>query len=234
MLSLIPNITNAVFPAVSEYREKKDEQKELYLRASKSVLLLLLPVALVLFALAEKILGFWMGPDFAAQSTRVLQLLTVGFLLASFSAVPCVFAEGLGRPELPAVFASISALLNLGFALVFIPRFGIVGAAMALIANAVLQVPLFIRTINRRLIGVGGAEFVKYSYVKPILAASALLPFYLITTRYVENVIHLGLLILAGSGLYAFFCFTLGCIEPAEWVKLKQYYKAIGRGFIKG
>jgi O-antigen/teichoic acid export membrane protein len=231
MLSLVPNITTAVFPAVSGFQDKPEHLRQLYLRCTKSVLIIMLPVTAALVALAGPILSLWMGADFAAQSTPTLRLLAVAFLLASFSAVPCVFAEGLGKPELPALFAAISAVLNLGFALLLIPRFGIAGPALALIANALLQVPVFVDRVNRKLIGVSAWELVKTSYAKPIFAAAVVFVVYLFAAPYVKTLIELGGLILVGSGFYLVLCLSVGALDSTEKEKLKHSWRTILGGF---
>lgn len=231
MLSLISNITTAVFPAVSEYKDDQQQLKQLYLRAAKIVLMLLLPVALVLFTMADKILGFWMGSDFAAQSSTVLQVLTVGFLLGSFSAAPGIFAMGLGKPEIPAFFAIISAILNLLFALIFIPRFGIVGAGMALIGNCILQVPMFIHTVNRKVLHVTSWELISRSYLRPLFASIFVLPFYLLCRGYVTNFVGLIVIAVLGSMLYLTLYVLTGGIDLADKVMLRNWYSTIKSKF---
>ncbi|HXF04839.1 MAG TPA: oligosaccharide flippase family protein [Blastocatellia bacterium] len=230
MLSLIPNITTALFPAVSEYQSETETLRDLYLRGAKSILLLVLPLTLVLVVMADKILVLWMGPDVAAHSEMALRLLAFGFFLASFSALPCVVAEGVGRPELPALFATLSAVLNLGFALLLIPRWGINGAALSLILNAAIQVPLFLAQVNRKIVGIRPGEYISRILLRPLLAAGPPTAFLVVAAPEATTWLRLALILLAGGTLYLVSCLLCGCIEPGERLKLKQYYTAVVRG----
>ncbi len=230
MLSVIPNITSALFPAVSEYEQQGESLGNLYLRGAKSVLLLLLPMTIALMTMAEEILTLWMGPDVAAHSGAVLRGLAFGFFLASFSALPCVVAEGVGRPELPALFALLSAVLNLSFALLFIPRWGIRGAALALISNAAIQVPLFVARVNRKIVRIPSGEYLRRVLLRPLLAALPTTAFFVLVAPEATAWLRLTLILVTGGTLYLGSCLLCGCIEPAERVALKRHGRALVRG----
>jgi O-antigen/teichoic acid export membrane protein len=230
ILSVIPNITTAVFPAVSEFKADQARLNDLYVRVAKGVLMAVLPVTIVLVMFAEKILAFWMGSEFALHGAATLQYLAVAFFLASFAAVPGVFVEGLGKPGIPAFFAAISAVLNLGFALLLIPRWGIAGPAIALILNSLITVPLFMDRVNRKVLGVRNTALLRKSYVKPLLAAVPMWLFLDILKPYARNLAQLGGLVMAGAGLYALLCLWFGVVDAVERKMIWEYWKAITRG----
>jgi O-antigen/teichoic acid export membrane protein len=230
IISVIPNITTAVFPAVSEFKADKERLKDLYVRVAKGVLMAVLPITVVLIMFAEKILAFWMGAEFALRGTATLRYLAIAFFLASFAAVPGVFVEGLGKPGIPAFFAAISAVLNLGFALLFIPRWGIAGPALALIANSLITVPLFIDRVNRKVLGVRNTAFLRGGFVKPVLAAVPMFLFFAILKPHARNLLELGGLVVAGSGLYVLLCLLSGAVDAAERKMIAEYWKAMTRG----
>ncbi len=49
-------------------------------------------------------LRLWLGPEFARNSTAVLQLLAVGVFFNTLGVLPWVLIQGAGRPDLTAKF----------------------------------------------------------------------------------------------------------------------------------
>jgi O-antigen/teichoic acid export membrane protein len=233
MLGVVPNITSAVFPAVSQFRTDRARLTDLYLRASKAVLFLVLPIGVALVVFAEKVLAFWMGTDFAREGSVALQLMAIAFLLSSLAAVPGVFAEALGRPGIPALFAAASAIANLGLVLLFIPRWGISGPALALIINGIVLVPLFIHDVNRKLLDVRGLALLRTSYIKPLLAAGLLWLFFAGFASWPENLVELGVLVLVGSGLYVGLCLCLGVVDAVERRMIVEHLRRLTSGRAK-
>lgn len=230
ILSVIPNITSAVFPAVSEFKADKARLNDLYVRVAKGVLMAVLPIAVVLVIFAGKILALWMGTDFAENGTATLRYLAIAFFLASFAAVPGVFVEGLGKPGIPAFFSAISAVLNLSFALIFIPRWGIAGPALALIANSLITVPLFVNRVNQKVLGLRNTVFLRNGFLKPLMAAVPMVLLFAILKPHVASLLELLGLVAAGSGLYVLLCLWIGAIDVVERKMIGEYWKTITGG----
>jgi len=230
IISIIPNITTAVFPAVSEFRSDREKLNDLYLRVAKGVLMVVLPIAMMLVVFARTILLLWMGPDFAAQGTATLQYLALAFFLASFAAVPGVFVEGLGKPEIPSLFAGISAVLNLGFALLLIPRIGIAGPAVALIFNSMITVPLFIDRVNRKVLQVKNGTFVRRAVLKPLVAIAPACGLLMVLKSRVDSLLTLGAVALLACVFYAALCLLLGVIDAAERKMIVEYWNILRGG----
>ncbi len=230
IISVIPNITTAVFPAVSEFKANQERLNDLYVRVAKGVLMAVLPITVALVMFAEKILAYWMGADFATNGAATLRFLAIAFFLASFAAVPGVFVEGLGKPGIPAFFAVISAVLNLGLALLFIPRWGIAGPALALIVNSLITVPLFVDRVNRKVLGLRNTTLLRHGFVKPLVAAIPMGLFFVVVRPYAKNLPELGGIILAGAGLYVLLCLWFGAIDAAERRMIGEYWKGIAGG----
>jgi O-antigen/teichoic acid export membrane protein len=124
-------LVTPLFPAFSALGAKSDWPRisSLYGRAFKFVLITVGPAAIGTAALSDKLLGSWIGPDFAIQATTTLRVLAIGALFNAVARVPESLIQGLGRPDLPAklLLIELPAFLLLTWALV--ARFGVVGAA---------------------------------------------------------------------------------------------------------
>lgn len=172
VFSVLFNVTNAFFPAVSSSQILEDKQRveNLYLRMTKIIILLIFPLMAILFICAKDILTIWLGIDFALQSTTTLKILSIAYFLAALSAPAVIVSDALSKPQLPAVFSLISAAINLIAAILLIPRLGIEGAAWAMAINFIAQVPLFIMIVNRKVIGISHMTVINYSLSKPLFS----------------------------------------------------------------
>lgn len=130
-LGVLPqSLTRTMFPIFSASTDVR-QRTHIYTNALKHLTLLLAPVVATLVVFAPDALSVWIGNEFAANSTAVLQLLAIGVFVNSLALVPFTLIQGLGRPDITAKFH----LLELPFYLLMlwygISQWGIAGAAVA-------------------------------------------------------------------------------------------------------
>ena len=149
----VSNVTSVVFPFTSELHARAAHEKvrDLYLRSTKILTLLTLPLTVILMTLSGPILRLWLGAEFARQGAVTLSLLAAATFLGALSAIPTVTSLGVGRAWMPANFALAGSIISMVANLSLIPRYGINGAAAAALLPQVLLVPIFILTVNRIL-----------------------------------------------------------------------------------
>ncbi len=140
-IRIIPfSLARVLFPAFSaSYATDRQRAMMLSVRGVKYVFLSMFPIALLIVTLASEALELWLGPEFARQSFRVLQLLTAGALMNSLSQVLLALIQGSGRPDLAAKLHLVELPLYLTGLWWMTGRFGIVGAALAWAARAALD-----------------------------------------------------------------------------------------------
>jgi O-antigen/teichoic acid export membrane protein len=145
-LWMIPaSLTATVFPACSALgASRKKELQRLYSRCVKYLLLILAPVSLAIGLFATQIVQIWLGPDFAAKSAVVLQILALGVFVNCFAHVPYCFLQGLGRPDTTAKVFLAELAPYAAFAWWMIRGHGIVGAATAWSVRAGLEAVLLV------------------------------------------------------------------------------------------
>jgi O-antigen/teichoic acid export membrane protein len=137
-------LTAALFPAFTNLyvAGSKAQMEELYARALKSILLISAPTLLVVALFARQVLGWWLGAEFAVQSTATLQILALGMLIVSLALIPSSLLQGVGRPDLTGIFSLLELLFQVGACWFLIKRFGIFGAALAWALRAFLDLVL--------------------------------------------------------------------------------------------
>jgi len=105
--------------------------ERLFALGVKYVVLAMAPLVMVIVMLAHEILTVWLGADYAAHSTLVLQILAIGILVHSLGYVPWSLLQADGRPDVTSKFHMAHVLPYLGLAWVLVHRYGITGAAAA-------------------------------------------------------------------------------------------------------
>ncbi|TVR60357.1 MAG: flippase, partial [Gemmatimonadales bacterium] len=94
-LLVIPGAVVAVFfPAFAALRRTPNGAARLLDDAVRGILLLMVPPAALLFALAPEGLELWVGPDFAEAGAAPARWLLVGMVVNGVAHVPFVFVQG--------------------------------------------------------------------------------------------------------------------------------------------
>lgn len=145
-LWVIPaGLSSALFPAFSGLaaNDQQHRLEFLYARSFKYLLLVLGPIVLLLVAFSKDILTLWIGPDFAAKSAMVLQILALGVFANCFAHVPFSLLQSMGRPDTAAKILMFEFPLYFGLAWFMISRYGIRGAALAWAIRVTVEVIAF-------------------------------------------------------------------------------------------
>ena len=104
--------------------------------------------ALVLFA--REGLGLWFGDDFATQSYRVAQILTVGSFINCLAFNPFFFLQGIGRPDITAKIHVIELPVYLLLLWLLTTRWGVTGVALAWSLRMVLDLTILTYATSRQ------------------------------------------------------------------------------------
>src|SRR5262249_6635199 len=131
-------------------------------------------VTLSAVTLAPEGLTLWLGPEFAAQSTFVMQCLAVGVFLNGLAQVPSALTQGVGRPDLTFKLHLLELAPYLAIAMYLIRTRGIEGAALAWTARTALDFVLFFWA-GRHLLPESAAAIRKI-----VLALGVALPLFVI------------------------------------------------------
>lgn len=145
------SVALAFFPAASALDPRRDrEQLQILLAHTvRSLFLMLLPIALVLSALAPDVLTWWLGADFAVEGSTVLRLLAAGVLVNALAQAPHTILLASGRPDIPAKLHLLEAPLYCALAWWLIQSHGIAGAAAAWLVRATLDAALMFLAARR-------------------------------------------------------------------------------------
>jgi O-antigen/teichoic acid export membrane protein len=154
LLLISGSVMGVLFPAFStSFAQDHSRTKLLFGRGVKCIFLILFPITLLIVTMAHDGLRFWLGDEFAQNSTKVLQWIAVGVFIHSLGQVPYALIQGVGRPDLTAKLH----LIELPFYLIclwwIIGINGIVGAAIAWVLRIAVDT-LFMFVMAQRLLQI--------------------------------------------------------------------------------
>ncbi|MCP8307161.1 MAG: flippase [archaeon] len=228
LLTFAITMAPIAFPMASELNSLGEQSsiKELYLRGSKLIFILTLPLALALLALPDKILGLWMGTEFAEKSMQVLVFLTLAHLILSITTVYSNIMYGLGRVGLTSLFTGINSALTAGLWLILIPIYGIEGAALAfLLAQILINTPgAYI--VNKYIIKVSVRKWASV-FVKPLLSGLILVAVLLYFKPFITSLINAAMFSSIGLALYSLLIYFAGSLDVKEKRLVKDYLRDI-------
>lgn len=135
MFALAQALARAIYPALAAAQAAGDlpAVREIYVPALRLQALIMMPVVALLVALAGPFMRLWLGGADAAASQAV-QLLGLGWGVASLASVPSFGFWALGRTSWPTRFSAVTFLLNLMLMVWALPRWQLSGV---IIANSV-------------------------------------------------------------------------------------------------
>jgi len=201
-LWLVPAaLLGVMFPAFTmTFAQDRARTLLLYERSLKLLLLGLFPVMVGVIVFASDGLRLWVGADFAAHSTRVLELLAAGVFVNCLAQVPFALIQGAGRPDLTAKMHLLELpgyLLGLCY---LTRRYGIDGAAVAWTARALIDA-LVVFALSKRFLPRGRHQV---SRVSLVLAGSFIV---FALASQVQGLIFKGV----------FLVLTLAAFAPVMW-----------------
>jgi O-antigen/teichoic acid export membrane protein len=199
----VANITSVVYPFTSELHSmgSHDRVHELYLRSTKILTLITLPLCVILMAIPGPILLYWLGPEYAAQGAIALSLLGAATFLNAASGVATVTSLGVGRAWMPSFFAIAASVVNVIANFVLIPRYGINGAALGALLPQALVLPIFVYVVTHQL-KFSSRELFSHAFLRPMICGFLQFLVLLVFRRYVDSVITLVMLGLASLAIY--------------------------------
>ena len=130
---IIPgSLMSVMFPAFSTILvQDKERAANLFDKVVKYIFYVLFPFVFATVMFSEDGLRWWLGNEFAINSTIVLQLLTVGVFINSLAHVPSGMMQSAGRPDILAKMHLIELPTYLLLLWSMLKYYGIAGAAVA-------------------------------------------------------------------------------------------------------
>lgn len=148
---------------------KLDELRQFYTVSSKWVAILTLPFVLVFSLFAGDVTRVFFGPEYTPAATA-LAVLTAGLFFNALVGPNGAMVKAIDSPRTEMYGAFAGVAVNVALNVLLIPRFGIVGAALATVAGFVVYNALEVASIYR---ATGAHPFSRHSF-KPIVVTTGI------------------------------------------------------------
>ena len=203
LLGLLPGVLITMFaPTISELlaKEKIEESKKIFNQVSRWIVYATLPILSFVFLFSKEILSVLFGKEYVVGSL-VLIVLSFGILFNVIALTARKSLEINKKTKVLFYYSIIALVMNFALNLVLIPKYGILGAAMASLVSFAIYSILCIYKCYKDITFI--QSFV--NFVKPIIAGilSVIIIFYLVNYFKISiNLIILIILALAHLLLY--------------------------------
>lgn len=131
----IVGVTNSLagmfFPMASSLAGagEMEKLKNIYIRAFRNLSVVAAATTIAVILFANKILLYWLGPEYAANGTKILVILAVTYYFISLYIPLQSILLGLGKMSFLIKQSLLMSIINLALLLVLVPKYGILGAA---------------------------------------------------------------------------------------------------------
>ena len=128
----------SLFPVISQISKayEKEELFKLLHNVNKFVCIFCLFICIPAITYSYRFLYYWIGSENATNGYIVFSILCIAYSLLAFSAIPYYFFNGIGLPKYNTYFSLLSGILNLTLNVILIPKYKILGAAIATLISS--------------------------------------------------------------------------------------------------
>ena len=211
-------ITFALAPTVyKSYDEKKIEDTKTYLSYSlKYILMFLIPSVFGLSILARPLLHTLTTPEFVSLGIFIVPLVATSMI---FDGVRAVYGRGVLLSKHTGIFTTaslVAGLTNIGLNIIFIPHFGVIGAAIATLISYIMVG--FIMFYNSR-------KYIRFEVDKSFIMKSILASTAMTLAIWAFNpvgIVKILLAIVAGIIIYFGVLFLLKGFKTEELVVISK------------
>ena len=217
-------LSTMLLPLLSEISRPEHEAslQRVYLKFTRTLLCLMLPALILLFAFMPQLLGLWLGQEFADRSVwpaRVLVMANVFYLL-TMGSNPTAISRNKGWYLSAMGWAQ--AVLCVLLWLYLIPRYRILGAALGFFVAQAVSVTACLCVVHKRLLNLSWRRFADEGLSHPFICAAVMLAVVMPVHHLAVTWLHLAALSLAGLAAYC------GC----AWLLLPGDERAFIRGYL--
>jgi O-antigen/teichoic acid export membrane protein len=210
--TLLASTGKVFIPAVSDQhsRGRLSEVGRLFIEGSKFSVLVVLPIAAILALLGRQFIGAWMGPEHMDAAGLILSVLAVTQLFSAPNYIAVGVLYGMSKHMIIAWVRVGEAVVNVTLSVVLAKRFGLIGVALGTAISHIIVVLFVVPRLVCPKVGIGTADYLVKTYLRPILAAAPFLMavFWVSASLELTSLIRFALtvvLLLVGYAPCAFF-----------------------------
>ena len=133
-------LSGVLFPLFSTtYSYDQAKSNRLFIKGIKLTFLIIFPITLFTLFFSHDGISFWLGEDFANNSSLILQFLSIGVLANCLSTIPDSFFQGIGKPKISTIIMLIELPFYIAIMYLSIHTKGLVGGAIVFMIGAIIN-----------------------------------------------------------------------------------------------
>lgn len=159
-----------VAPALTEIYGTGDSERlrRGYIKASRFVSILCVPLCVLLVLFAPELLRYWVGAEFAVEGAGVMRMLTLGMFWNVAAATPNVLIRSVGRPDIGAKILWQAFALQSGLMVIAVPTWGFSGAALVFALVQALGAASAMAWVSRSTGIISVTAYVGQVFMRPL------------------------------------------------------------------
>ncbi len=222
-------LSSLLFPITVNLHSLNNIEKiqRVYVRAIRLIIILASAISFTVIYMADDILRYWISEDFAFHSTTILILLVItNFILALFSPLSNLLTA-MGKVNFLTIGTASMVVINIGALCILLPRYGILGAAIAFLV-AVLPIFYMFHYAEKTYFKISLTRHYLALSIKITITAAVL--FFIekiivepVLTNFMRVVLTAPLCVLIFLLLYKIF----GFVEEEDWNDAKLFLQNI-------
>jgi len=167
VLGLGFRLSGVFFPAASALAATGQLRRldQTYVKATRYVVFVNAAILALLAVFAYPILAWWMNADFARHGALILAVMALAQFVDSLTSLPSLVNDGMGHPRVSGLFAVTRALVGLVLLYAGIRGWGVVGAAWAHLAGALLFTGAFLVYVHGRTVPTPLGRLLLHGYL---------------------------------------------------------------------
>lgn len=145
-------VASSLMPAFSSLSAggERERIQRIYLKASKMMLVFIIPLFGILTVIANELVEVWLGDGYGL-TVLTIRVLSIAYCINVFTAIASTAAQGLGHPQIETKAAVIQTVLNLILSTVLLLTIGFSGVLIGTTLALVLGALYYVMNVNRLL-----------------------------------------------------------------------------------
>ncbi|MDX6424535.1 MAG: hypothetical protein QOI67_2006 [Gaiellaceae bacterium] len=208
---------------------KTDQLAQLYIRATRLVTVFVLSVSIPTLVFAREILLEWIGPEMADRSSEVFRVLILTYVALALTVIPFNILIGAGRPRIPATINLVMAVINVALVLLLVPRYELMGAAVAYLGSVAIF-PVAIWYVERRFLRLGRSPW-RALIPRLVVPSAVQAGVCLAVLPLIDNLILLVAALVASPALFGLTYFLLGGVDNNDLALVRPLMHSVRSAF---
>lgn len=172
--TIVEQVAAPFYPAITAHLASgsRDVLRHEFRIGARIVAIAVCGTVAVLGGLARPLLAVWMGGDFADHGTTPFRILLAGYAAGVMFTLPSVAADAAGRPGINGRYLMLGATLHVVLLWLWVPRFGLTGAAAAVLCGFLVPLIMGIPAIHRAVPVLPSVRMIVSDCLSPVLAGA--------------------------------------------------------------